>query len=251
LIDRLRRHPLPLRARFRHSLVLAYAFAPPTLEALLPRGLVLDRYGDHALAAVALVQTERLRPAFFPRALGRDSFYAGYRVFVRVAGRESLRGLYILRTDTDDRLVAWLGRLTTHYKPHSARVTVREDVGRLDLEVRPDDREANLRVTALLDQTDGLPAGSPFADIGEARRFAGPLPYTFHAERDQLVAVRGLRTGWEPQPVAVDVHELGYFERLGAGELANAFYVGGVEYRWERGHVLSPRRDGAGAHRLG
>lgn len=251
MIERLRRHPLPLRARFRHSLVLAYAFPPRMLEALVPQGLVLDRHRDHGLAAVALVQTERLRPAFFPRALGRDSFYAGYRLFVRVRGRESLRGLYILRTDTDDRLVALLGRLTTHYKTHAARVALREDDRRLELEVRPDDGEANLRVTALLDQRDALPGESPFADLDEARRFAGPLPYTFDAEREQLVAVRGLRTAWEPRPVAVEVHELGYFERLGAGTLANAFYVGGVDYRWERGHVLAPIDAVSGAGRLG
>ena len=58
----LRRHPLPVAAHFRHSLVLAYAFPREQLAPLLPPGLVLDAHGDHALGAVAIVDTAALRP---------------------------------------------------------------------------------------------------------------------------------------------------------------------------------------------
>lgn len=238
MIERLRRHPVPLRARFRHSLVLAYALPAARLEPLVPPNLIVERHGDHALAAVALVQSEALRPAFLPRALGRDSFYAGYRIFVRVAGRASLRGLYILRTDTDDRLIAGLGRLTTHYNTHAARATVREDGTRLEIEVRPEDGRADLLVTARLDESEALPAGSPFADLHEARQFAGPLPYTFHAEGDRLVSVRGSRGAWEPRPVGIERAKVEFFDRIGDAVLANAFYVADVDYRWERGKLI-------------
>jgi hypothetical protein len=110
---------------------------------------------------------------------------------------------------------------------------------RLSIEVDP-----GVRVSADLGVRPGpLPADSPFATVDEARRFAGPLPYTFHHEPEtgRLLSVRGVRSAWDPQPVAVDVQELSFFspERFGVEPvLANAFYVGDIDYRWRRGELL-------------
>jgi hypothetical protein len=243
MLDRLRTHPFPVAAHFRHSLVLTYAFPRELLEPLLPPGLVLDTHGDLGFAAAAFVQTEDLRPAALPAALGRDFFLSGYRIFVRRAGRESLRGLYILRSDTDRRSMVVFGNLLTRYHYRLARVRLTERPGDLELEVRTRAREADVHVRALLNGPASLPAGSPFADVVEARRYAGPLPYTFDydASTRSLVVVRGVRTSWDPQPVHVDVRETTFFERdpfaRAEPRLANAFHVAGIDYRWERGRV--------------
>lgn len=236
MLHRLRRHPIPIVARFRHSLVLCYALPPKELEPLLAPGLELDTHGEQAFGAVALVQTERLRPAFLPARLGVDFFLAGYRLFVRVAGRPSLRGLQILRSDTDRRLMVLAGNLLTHYRYRLVHAGVDERPGQLEI------RSDGVHVIADLDRRPaGLPPGSPFADEREARRYAGPLPYTFDYERQtgRLVAVRATRAHWDPEPVAVEILENRAFPD---GVLANAFYVGGVDYRWERGELLSTSR---------
>jgi hypothetical protein len=91
----LKRHPIPVRAFFRHSLVLTYALPQEVLRPLLPPGLMLDTFGEFGFLAIAMVQTESLRPVFLPRALGRNFFLSGYRIFARFktsAGR-TLRGL--------------------------------------------------------------------------------------------------------------------------------------------------------------
>src|ERR671922_291379 len=108
MLERLKRHPLAVEAHFRHSLVLTYAWPRQVLEPLLPPGLVLDRHHEFGFTAIALVQTERLRPAFLPASLGLDFFLIGYRIFVRVVDAPSLRGLYILRSDTDRRTMVAL-----------------------------------------------------------------------------------------------------------------------------------------------
>ncbi len=236
---RLRRHPIAVSAHFRHSLVLAYAVPARLLEPLLPPTLEPDRHGDLGFAAAAFVQTERMRPSFLPPALGLDFFLGGYRIFVRVAGRPSLRGLYILRSDTDRRLLTLVGNALTSYRYRTVDASCRYDNGVLEIEVRP-----GVRISADLSRRPApLPAGSPFASVAEARRFAGPLPYTFHHELEtgSLLSVRGVRSAWNPEPVAVDVRELDFFtgDRFGAEPtLANAFYVGGIDYRWERGRLL-------------
>src|SRR2546427_4401923 len=114
MLHLLKRHPFPVSAFFRHSLVLTYAFPPDILQPLLPPGLVLDTYRDSAFLAIALVQTENLRPSFLPAAMGRDFFLSGYRIFTRLAGgANSKRGLRILRSDTDHPWMVRSGNLLT------------------------------------------------------------------------------------------------------------------------------------------
>ncbi|HET7855323.1 MAG TPA: DUF2071 domain-containing protein [Gaiellaceae bacterium] len=242
MLHRLRRHAVPVSAHFRHSLVLAYACPAAALEPLLPSRLMLDRHGDNGLAAAAFVQTEKLRPSFLPRLLGTSFFLAGYRLFVRVRDSPSLRGLYVLRSDTDRRTMELLGNALTHYRYTLAEARITEEPGRLAVEVRTLRGEADVDVVADLDAEAALPTGSPFETLEEARGFAGPLPYTFDVERETgaIVAVRGQRSGWEPQPVSVDVRRVAFFERepFADAVLANAFHVADVDYRWERGRLL-------------
>jgi hypothetical protein len=241
VLYRLRRHPFAVSAHFRHSLVLAYALPAEALEPLLPPTLEPDRHGDLGFAAAAFVQTERMRPSFLPKALGLDFFLGGYRIFVRVAGRPSLRGLYIIRSDTDRRLLTVFGNLLTSYRYRTVEARCRVENETLEVEVQP-----GVHISADLGRRPGpLPPGSPFGGVEEARRFAGPLPYTFHHEPQtgRLLSVRGVRSSWNPEPVEVEVHELAFFSpgRFGVEPiLANAFYVGGIDYRWERGRLLPP-----------
>jgi hypothetical protein len=55
VIHRLRRHPVPVSAHFRHSLVLAYAVPAPALEEQLPPTLEPDRHRDLGFVAAAFV----------------------------------------------------------------------------------------------------------------------------------------------------------------------------------------------------
>jgi hypothetical protein len=232
----LRRHPFDVAAHFDFSLVLGYALPAPALEPLLPPGLELDQVGDLGFLAVALVQTRDLRPAGWPRALGQDFFLAGYRVFARLSSRPSIRGLRILRSDADSRVMKWSGNLFTHYSYQLCRVHVDRSGNRLKVAV---DGAASLQVEADLRPAENLPSGSPFRDLKEARRFAGPLPNTFgwEPETRSLVIVGSVRTNWEPVPVSIETHRVDFLDRFSDfhPRLANAFYVQDVDYRWKRG----------------
>lgn len=236
----LRRHPVEIEAWFRNSLVLTYALPAKILEPLLPPGLELDRYDDWGFLAIAMVQTEGLRPTFLPRGAGGDFFLSGYRIFTRFrtkAGRV-LRGLKILRSDTDSRWMSLAGNLTTHYHYRKAKVDVLEDGPIFEVRIRTPKSEADLHVRADLSTKPApLPKESPFRTLEDARRFAGPLPYTFdyEPETDTMVVIKGVRRAWDPQPVRVEVLECTYLERFRSAVLANAFHLSGVPYRWKRG----------------
>jgi hypothetical protein len=189
-LDRLKHHPLPMRARFTHSLVLTYAFDPEVLRPLLTPGLELDTYRapdgrEYAFAAAAVLGMRGLRPALLPEQLGCAQIMTGYRVFARfraprgnpaLAGK-TMRGLRILRSDISSPLIAFGGNLLTRYHYRLAHLGCRVTDDRLDFAVRSRDGLADLRVSAALSPGPApLPAGSPFADARAARRFAGPCP---------------------------------------------------------------------------
>ncbi len=240
----LKRHPFPVVAYFRHTLVLTYGLPIECLENQVPPGLTLDTHRGLGFLAIALVQTEALRPATWPRALGRNFFLAGYRIFTRFRdpGGRTYRGLRILRSDTDRRIMKFAGNLLTHYNYRRCRVRWAESGGALEVRVDTPGGLADLEVVAdLRSRPAPLPPRSPFTSAREARRFAGPLPYTFDYEKQthSIVVIRATRQEWEPQPVSVDVRRVGFLDagpfRGVPAVLANAFHVSDVPYRWERG----------------
>ena len=243
MLHLLKRHPFPVKAYFRQSLVVTYAFPVDVVRPLLSPGLVLDTYGNYGFLAIALVRTERLRPSFLPGALGRDFFLAGYRIFARLgSSRSSLRGLQVLRSDTDRRFMVHAGNLLTHYRYRLCRAQFREAGGMMEWSIRTPHQEADIEVIAhIAEGAARLPAGSPFSNEHEARRFAGPLPYTFdyEAETKSIARVRGVRRNWKPQPIAVHVRRCTFLDHAPFCQakpiLANAFYLHDVPYKWERG----------------
>ena len=247
LREKLKRHPFPVSAWFEHSLVLTYAFSPEILEPLVPPGLVLDTFGGFGFLAIALVQTRQLRPSFLPAAFGRGFFLSGYRICTRLAGGgRSLRGLRILRSDTDHRWMMCAGNLLTHYNYRLCRATVEDLDDQMRWTVETPGAEADLEVTAHLDGAPAtLPAGSPFTTLAEARRFAGPLPYTFDHEEGthSIIGIQALRQKWDPQAVTVDVRRNTFLEHepfcRTTPILANAFHVRDVPYQWQRGRRLT------------
>jgi hypothetical protein len=241
MLSWLKTHPFPVEAFFEHSLVLTFAVPQAELQARLPAPLVVDTFAEGwGFLAVALVQTRQLRPKGFPGWLGQDFFLIGYRAFVRYPSPtgKRLRGLYILRSETDQKRMTALGNLFTHYRYHTVDITQQEIAGQRTIR----SQQAGFHVTLAPPAPEvPLPPHSPFATWAEARRFAGPLPFTFSADAQagRMLIVEGVREHWQPQPVAVASYRVGFFEQLNFSQLhlANAFAVRDIPYSWKKGRT--------------
>jgi hypothetical protein len=235
---------VPIKAHLAASLVLAYAVPEQVLKPLLAPGLELDTYKGFGFLAIAMVETRDLRPAWIPAGLGMSFFLAGYRVFTRYrtqAGRR-LRGLRILRSDTDRWSMLVFGNLLTHYGYALSRCQVRRTETTYAVEIRSPRGDADVDVEAdIASEIEAPPPGSPFPDLREARKFAGPLPFTFDYEpqTNSIIRVEGVRREWNPRPVAVKVHRNTFLDgepfRSSGATLANAFYLENVPYSWKTG----------------
>jgi hypothetical protein len=241
MLSWLKTHPFAVEAFFDRSLVLTFAAPAAEIQALLPASLVPDTFqNEWGFVAVALVQTRQLRPKGWPAFLGHDFCLVGYRAFVRYvtpAGKR-LRGLYILRSETDRRHMELLGNLFTHYRYATTDITLTEDASGLLAASRQSD--FHIQVAPPSPEV-ALPIGSPFASWAEARRFAGPLPFTFSVEAAarRIVIIEGVRQHWQPEPVAIEQAHVGFLSQLPLSKLvlANAFLVRNVPYHWKKGRT--------------
>ncbi|MBF9237580.1 DUF2071 domain-containing protein [Hymenobacter sp. BT683] len=246
MLSWLKTHPFAVEAFIEHSLVLTFAAPVAEIQALLPAPLVADSFADRwGFLAVALVQTRNLRPKGFPSWLGQDFYLIGYRAFVRypAPNGKRLRGLYILGSETDKPRMSALGNVFTHYQ-YTTTDIVRQQIGG-GFEVNSQQSDLHVRL-APASSAVPLPPASPFATWSEARRFAGPLPFTFSidAGSPRMLIVEGVRQHWEPQPVAVESSHVGFFTHLKLSSLvlANAFALQDVPYHWKKGRTEQWRR---------
>jgi hypothetical protein len=234
-------HPFAVEAWFESSLVLAFAAPIAQLQPLIPAPLELDTFADrYGLLAVAMVQTRGLRPQGFPRWLGQDFFLIGYRIFVRHTDRQGrrLRGLYILASETDRLRMALVGNLFTRYRYSVTDIAERSADG--ERRIASERSGFQVRVASAEDDVP-LPERSPFADWKQARRFAGPMPFTFSCDgpTHPVVIVEGEREHWLPRPVRVLDYRIPRLDALLPTPpiLANAFAVRDVPYRWKKGRI--------------
>ena len=244
----LKQHPFPVVAHFDRVVAVSFAFPAAALRPLVPEGLEIDTYGDFGFVTAALVWTRDLRPAGFPKFLGQDFFMAGYRIFTRLrdeSGR-NLRGLRILRSETDKRRMVSLGNRMTGYNYRQVAVRIHQSSSETRVITSLVGGETTLDFTFDAEVENApLPSGSPFPDWRTARRFAGPMPFTFSPEPDgSFVVIEGSRADWTPRPVVVKDWHVGLFDeaplRGVTPILANAFAVENIAYRWSRGRIVRP-----------
>lgn len=239
MLSFLKSHPFAVEAFFESSTVLAFAVPKEELQHLIPDCLELDMYEDKwAFIAVAIVKTKGLRPKGFPNFMGSSFTLIGYRIFVRYRNNagDSIRGLYILKSETDKWRMHVLGNIFTHYNYSLIDIDYRTDVGLTNISSMQTGLHIALKQG---DDNTGLPLGSPFKDWKDARRFAGPLPHTFtyNATTKEVLTIKGLRENWKPTPVQVSSYNIPFIDslQLKGAVLANAFVITDIPYHWQKG----------------
>ncbi|MDX1959823.1 MAG: DUF2071 domain-containing protein [Leptospiraceae bacterium] len=232
-------HPFAVEAFFESSTVLTFAIPKEQLQSRIPECLELDTFNDRwAFIAIAMVQTKGLRPKGFPKFLGNNFFLIGYRIFVRYktnSGR-NLRGLYIIKSETDKLKMQIMGNIFTQYNYTTTDILQTQENGIREIK----SLKSNFKLT--IEQTDSeipLPENSPFQSWKEARKFAGPLPFTFtyNKEKKEVLLIEGVRQNWTPSPIKVLDYSFEFLNSLNLKDyvLANAFIIKDIPYQWKKG----------------
>jgi uncharacterized protein YqjF (DUF2071 family) len=238
----LKNHPFAVEAFFESSLVFTFAIPKEQIKQLIPECLELDTFNDKwAFIAVAMVQTKELRPKGFPKLLGNDFFLIGYRVFVRYTNKagKRLRGLYILKSETDKRKMEFLGNIFTHYNYTTTDIKRHKQNG--TIEINSEKSNFKILINNSENEDNSLPTASPFTNWKEARRFSGPLPFTFtyNNTTNEVLIIEGVRENWKPTPVKVISYNFSFMDKMKFvdAKLANAFIIKNIPYYWKKGKI--------------
>ncbi len=237
----LKNHPFAVEAYFDSSLVLTFAVPKEQLQVLIPDCLELDTYQDKwAFIAIAMVQTKHLRPKGFPKFMGNDFFLIGYRIFVRFTNKagKQMRGLYIIKSETDKKKMEFVGNIFTHYN-----YTTTDIAQSIDRNLKTICSKKS-KFEVVIEQTDNeikIPESSPFTNWKDARKYAGPLPHTFtyNKEDKTVLIIEGVRQTWKPEPVKVKSFHFDFLNSLKFQNivLANAFEIKNIPYYWKKGRI--------------
>ncbi|ADY29913.1 DUF2071 domain-containing protein [Cellulophaga lytica] len=241
MVASLKNHPFAVKAFFTNSTVLTFAIPKEELAHRIPKHLQLDTFKDKwAFVAVAMVQTKDLRPKGLPKFMGNNFFLIGYRVFVTYTNKagKRLRGLYILKSETNKKKMQFMGNIFTHYNYTTTDITIKKELKNTQIT----SLNSNFKIDYNNNLNDvNLPKNSPFSTYKEARRFAGPLPFTFtyNKEKNSILIIEGVRQNWKPSPIYINEYHFNFLKEVGFKNavLANAFCIKNIPYYWKKGKL--------------
>ncbi|MCC6677213.1 MAG: DUF2071 domain-containing protein [Phycisphaerales bacterium] len=241
--------PVTMVGRITECVLVWYRTPAESVRSMAPAGfeLMTVESGGRVWAFwnIVVCRVERMRPGGWPGALGVSYHHAAYRLMVSVSleGGPAQRGLYFLRSDADNSLMAWGGNLTSDFKFNRARVELGEAEGRLRAKVRSKDRKANAELE--IDpaaQPEPVP-GSIFGSLDEARKVLKYEPMGLapgpRARKVRLAEVFRDESAWDERAVQVVSARWEYLARLGQNDivLELATRVAPIDYRWRLGRV--------------
>ncbi len=236
----LKNHPFAVETTFEKSVVLTFAIPKEELENLIPECLELDVFEDKfAFIAVALVSTKNLRPKGFPEFFGNDFYLVGYRVFVKYIDNrgKKLRGLYILKSETNKPKMTFFGNLFSHYNYKTTDILFETNGDFLEIK----SKKSGFEIVLNNNKNASLPTNSVFEDWKTARKFAGPLPFTFtyNKPKKEILIIEGVRQNWLPKHIEVVACNIDFFKDYNFSKviLSNAFIIENIPYYWKKGKI--------------
>lgn len=176
----LKNHPFAVEAFFESSIVLTFAIPKEQLQNLIPECLELDVFNDKwAFVAMAMVQTKGLRPKGTPKFIGNDFFLIGYRVFVRYTNNagKRLRGLYIIKSETDKKKMEFMGNIFTHYNYTTTDITQTQN-GNIKT-IKSTLSEFSVEIEDV-DEEIPLPSNSPFFRLERSSSIFRAIAFHFY-----------------------------------------------------------------------
>lgn len=236
------RNPFTIRGRLAQCWLFALRSPVESVRPMLPAPLELITHGGFAFWNVVVCRIERIRPTWTPTSIGVDCSHVAYRLYARIPGGDG--GLYFLRSDCDNRLIAVAGNLLTDFRFHMSRIRIQETDSQVGVVVESSD--APLR--AIMDRITPplLSPNSPFESLGEAASFLKYEPRGLSVESPERVNVVQIvrdEAAWKYRLLHVVSAEFRFFRAIPA-ELEVCYEVQPIDYQWNRTRPLRHGRGG-------
>jgi len=219
---------------------------PAVLRRLLPSTFRPKLVNGWGMAGICLIRLGGIHPTFLPALCGLTSENAAHRIAVEWDEDGVTReGVFVPRRDTNALLNRLVGGKIFPGIHHAAKFEVSETDNRFKLEMRSEDDESFVYVSARV--TDELPDDSVFGALAEASEFfrGGAIGWSAHTADNEFDGLELECREWRMESLAVEKVESSFFENArlfptGSAKFDSAFLMRGIAHEWHaRGRLTT------------
>jgi len=229
----------------KRRLLVNFRADPGAVQCVLPHPFRPKLQNGNAVVGICLIRLEQIRPAGLPSLLGLASENGAHRIAVEWVDSAGLprEGVYIPRRDTGSFLNRVAGGRVFPGEHHSARFSITDVEGHIELSMRSLDDEVSVNVVG--DETDSWPASSCFESIGMASAFfeGGSLGYSATRDGRRLDGLLLRTMEWRLRALSVSEVDSSFFanEQLfpkGCVTFDHALIMRDLRHEWHKAEDL-------------
>jgi hypothetical protein len=238
------KNPLTMRGTLTRCWLFTYQTPIAAVLPLLPRNLELVTHRECAFWNVVVCRIQSMRPSHFPPWTGINYWHVAYRLYVRFhpASGAPIEGLYFLRSDCDNKLIAISGNIVTDFNFHTAGVRVQEQDDAVAINIEATDAPAQVRLQ--LQMPPQLSSDSAFDSLDKAAAFLKYKPCGISVDaagNANIVRIVREENAWRSRLVTVEDAQWSFFKDKNVRPEI-CYQVEPVEYQWNRGRNVPSRR---------
>lgn len=231
-----------MQGRISACVLLAYRTPRQAVEQLVPKGLELVTCGEWAFWNVVASRIEAMRPIGFPAWCGLSYNHVAYRLYVRSDKTATpVEGLFFVRSDADNALIATTGNWMSDFRFHRAQIDFVASHKEINLKVHNPDAVAELQARPTTKESAAGMQSPCFSSHAEAAHFLKyrPLGLSPTAKALRLAEVFREEAAWQENPLTVGSARFQFLKKFGPHHLELATQVAPIDYCWRLGKQIT------------
>jgi hypothetical protein len=237
----IKKNPLAMVGNISRCWLFVYKTPANDVRHLLPSQLELVEHHGRAFWNVVVCQVQDMRPKLSPFPIGVTYWHIAYRLYVRFKPyqKDAIEGLYFLRSDCDNSLMAVIGNVLTDFNFHTASIRVAQDSQFIKMKIAAPGGDAYATINVTKPPT--LSAQSKFSSLDEASQFLKYKPNGISINSNGLANIVHIvrnEQNWRSKLVTVEEAKWSFFEDTDIS-LEICYEVEPIFYQWNRGQIYA------------
>jgi len=235
----IQKNPLTMLGTIARCWLFVYQTPANDVRHLLPARLEPVQHRDCAFWNIVVCKVQNMRPKLLPLPIGVTYWHVAYRLYVnfQTLSGDTSEGLYFVRSDCDNPLMAAAGNVLTDFNFHTASISVSENSLSTEIKIGAPFGDAYARINVT--EPPALPTDSAFDTLEEAEQFLKYKPNgiavdssgcanVVHIVRDELA--------WKSKLISVEEASWAFFEDKNVRPEI-CYQVEPIRYQWNRANI--------------
>jgi uncharacterized protein YqjF (DUF2071 family) len=217
-MDILKRIPIQYKGELHDVRLINFSVPIEEVNTKVPRGIKVRDFGGRAMISLVDVKLKKMHPVFVPSVFNFNYRHVAFRLLVDDSqyNNGDTKGIYFLRSFTDQRLIVAGGKLLTNYNLEFASIS---EEGNKTIVVQ-DDKKFSYQVDAF-----------PHADSQvELRKTIGAIDRAYSILGNKVCVTEIQREKWPLQAVHCQGFENSFFRDVRFEGAFRVFET--IDYEW-------------------